>query len=52
MKQRKRRYLHTNIEMSKATTSNITIPAPEGFKYLPFQKAGIEFMIRILNDKK
>jgi SWI/SNF-related matrix-associated actin-dependent regulator 1 of chromatin subfamily A len=32
-----------NIALSKATTSNIVIPAPEGLEYLPFQKAGIEY---------
>jgi SNF2 family DNA or RNA helicase len=34
-----------NIALSKATTSNIIIPAPEGLTYLPFQKAGIEYSL-------
>lgn len=43
MKQRKRRYLHTEIERSKAMSSNIAIPAPEGKIFRPFQKAGIAY---------
>jgi SWI/SNF-related matrix-associated actin-dependent regulator 1 of chromatin subfamily A len=35
-------------ESSRATTSNITIPAPEGLNYLEFQKAGINYC----QDKK
>lgn len=31
------------IESSRATSSTITIPAPEGLDYRDFQKAGIEF---------
>ena len=31
------------IAESKATASNISIPAPTGLSYLPFQKAGIDF---------
>jgi SWI/SNF-related matrix-associated actin-dependent regulator 1 of chromatin subfamily A len=30
-------------ELSKATNSDIDIPKPESFDYLPYQKAGIEF---------
>ena len=32
-----------SIEASRATTSTIMIPAPEGLEYRDFQKAGIEF---------
>lgn len=31
------------VDLSRATTSNLVIPAPEGMEYLPFQKAGIEY---------
>jgi SWI/SNF-related matrix-associated actin-dependent regulator 1 of chromatin subfamily A len=30
-------------QASKATNSNLVIPAPEGLDYLPYQKAGIEW---------
>ena len=32
-------------DASRAETSHLVIPAPEGLDYLPFQKAGIEYMI-------
>lgn len=32
------------LEKSSATESQINIPAPAGLKYMPFQKAGIEFV--------
>ena len=32
------------VEASRATNSNLVIPAPEGKDYFPFQKAGIEFI--------
>lgn len=34
-----------SIEASKKTASDISIPAPEGQEYLPFQKAGIEYAL-------
>lgn len=33
------------ISSSRATDSDMIIPAPDGMKYMPFQKAGIEFMV-------
>jgi len=35
-----------SLVASKATESNLDIPAPQGLEYLPFQKAGIEFIIQ------
>lgn len=34
-------------EMSLATQSNIEIPAPPGKQYLPYQKAGIEYALKV-----
>lgn len=34
------------VEMSRATTSDIELPAPRGYDYLPYQKAGIEYMLQ------
>lgn len=39
------RAAHTSV-MSRAETSKIYVPAPEGKKYLPFQLAGIEFALQ------
>lgn len=33
------------MEASRATDAEINIPAPEGFSYLGFQKAGVKFMV-------
>jgi SWI/SNF-related matrix-associated actin-dependent regulator of chromatin subfamily A-like protein 1 len=38
------------ISASRATDSNINIPAPEGLQYLPYQKAGIAFMLQVFGD--
>lgn len=34
------------IDKSKSTSSNITIPVPDGLTYFPFQKAGIEYALK------
>lgn len=34
------------IEQSRKRTSDLTIPSPAGLEYMPFQKAGIDFLIR------
>jgi SWI/SNF-related matrix-associated actin-dependent regulator 1 of chromatin subfamily A len=34
---------NSSIAASRATDSNINIPAPQGKEYMPFQKAGIEY---------
>ncbi len=39
-----------NLAASRATSSDIEIPAPDGLAYLPFQKAGIEFILRVWGD--
>jgi SWI/SNF-related matrix-associated actin-dependent regulator 1 of chromatin subfamily A len=38
------------LKSSRALDSNIEIPAPEGKSYLPFQKAGIEFIAKKTNS--
>ena len=38
------------VAESRATDSDINIPAPEGKDYLPFQKAGIEFISNRANS--
>lgn len=37
------------FEMSKATETTFTCPAPEGRSYLPFQLAGIEYALKVKN---
>jgi len=37
------------IEQSVATTSDMEIPAPDGLDYLPFQKAGIAYVLKRKN---
>lgn len=32
------------VQASRATDANLVIPAPEGLSYLPFQRAGVDFM--------
>lgn len=34
------------VEMSRATDSDIEIPAPRGLEYLPYQRAGIAYMAK------
>ena len=36
----------TNIELSNSSESNIEVPIPEGVELYPFQKAGIEYMLK------
>lgn len=38
------------IQESAATDADIAIPAPEGLQYMPFQKAGIAFALKILGE--
>lgn len=35
------------LERSRAVDSDLDIPSPSGLNYRPFQKAGIEFMVRV-----
>jgi len=35
-----------NLEQSRAVSTDVEIPRPEGLDYLPFQKAGITFALR------
>jgi superfamily II DNA or RNA helicase len=42
-----RRQEQSTIEASRATSASIEVPAPSGFAYLPFQKAGIAFASKI-----
>lgn len=34
-----------SLEKSRATDANLTIPAPEGLDYMPFQKAGVAYAL-------
>jgi SWI/SNF-related matrix-associated actin-dependent regulator 1 of chromatin subfamily A len=34
-----------SLEASRATNADVDIPAPEGLEYLPFQKAGIAYVL-------
>lgn len=36
----------TNLDASRATDAEVSIPAPEGLEYLPFQKAGIAYALK------
>lgn len=38
--------LEAKMAASKATSSDIEIPAPQGLEYLPFQRAGIEYALK------
>jgi hypothetical protein len=35
------------VEASRATDAAVEIPAPDGLAYMPFQKAGIAFALRV-----
>jgi SWI/SNF-related matrix-associated actin-dependent regulator 1 of chromatin subfamily A len=35
-----------NIEASKARDADIDIPIPQGLEFMPFQKAGIKFVLQ------
>ena len=41
---------NANVEASKASKANIEIPSPKGMEFMPFQKAGILFMLRAFED--
>lgn len=41
-----------NIEASRATDADTDIPCPAGLSYLPYQKAGIVFALRVFGDLK
>lgn len=36
--------------LSRATGSDLDVPAPEGLSYLPYQVAGIEYALRVFGD--
>lgn len=36
---------------SRAAHSNIVVPAPEGKRFLPYQLAGIEYMLRVFGEE-
>lgn len=37
-------------ELSRATDADVAIPCPSGLTYLPYQKAGIAFALRVFGD--
>ena len=39
------------VEASRAEDSDLDIPRPDGLNYLPFQKAGIAYALKILRRK-
>jgi hypothetical protein len=39
-----------NIEASRATDAEVDIPSPPGLQYLGYQKAGIQFALRVFGD--
>lgn len=39
-----------NEQASYAASADIAIPAPDGCEYMPFQKAGIKFVLDILKS--
>ena len=40
-----------NAEASRATDATCDVPAPDGLAYMPFQRAGIAFLVKMLNGK-
>jgi len=40
------------VAASRAVDADIDIPAPAGLSYLPFQKAGVLYCLRIFGDVK
>jgi SWI/SNF-related matrix-associated actin-dependent regulator 1 of chromatin subfamily A len=38
------------IEASRATNSEVDFPCPAGLNYLPYQKAGIAFALKVFGD--
>ena len=42
--ERKKDYIQETLQKSMSATSDIEVPVPPGLNYLPFQKAGIEFI--------
>lgn len=39
-----------SLAASRATDSDLPLPVPEGLSYLPFQRAGIAFALRMFGD--
>ena len=42
--ERRKEKMQETLQKSLSSTSNIEVPSPSGLKYLPFQKAGIDFI--------
>lgn len=38
------------LESSRAADAEIDVPSPEGLDYLPFQRAGIAYALRVFGD--
>lgn len=41
---------HASLESSRAVDADIEIPSPAGLSYLPFQKAGIAYILNKLDE--
>jgi hypothetical protein len=44
--------LIASVEASRATDSNVEIPCPKGLAYLPYQRAGIVYAMKVFGDLK
>lgn len=42
----------SNHELSRATDADIDIPCPDGRAYMPFQRAGIKYILSVFGDVK
>lgn len=40
------------VAASRAVDANVVIPCPDALEYLPYQKAGIAFALKIFNHKE
>lgn len=41
-----------NMDASRAKDSSAKIPCPEGLEYLPYQRAGIDYISKLLSTKE
>ncbi len=40
------------VAASRAVDANVVVPCPDGLEYMPYQKAGIAFALKIFNHKE
>ncbi len=46
------KHLKVSVEASRAMDSDVEIPCPKGLAYLPYQRAGIAYAMRVFGDLK